>query len=93
MIVALDGRILWISPAKPGKDYDIIIIRDTIGEWFQVLRDEYGFGYCIFSFSSILFVIFYLVMLDLKEWNCIILVVHHLEILHFTKSMPLIVLL
>ncbi len=53
MIVALDNCILWISLAKPGKDHDIIITRNTVGEWFQVLQDEYGFRYCIFSFSSI----------------------------------------
>ncbi len=73
MIVALDSRILWISSIKPGKNYNIIIIQDTISEWFQVLLDEYGFRYYIFSFSSILFIIFYLK----KEWNCIILVSHN----------------
>lgn len=59
MIVSLNGRVLWISPARPGKDSDIVITQDTGGEWFQILQDEYGFGYAFYIYLFILVNILY----------------------------------
>jgi hypothetical protein len=47
VVIALNGKILWISPAFPGSNSDIVILKkpETLQQWHPLLEeDEFGLG-------------------------------------------------